>query len=264
MDVLQLAHREPGDPPTLVSAGCGVSIQGPEDSLRRLNALLVPAPTFLEVDFKTYISLAPVLRCRWRGQDSKGPWVVRFSMADIEGFKNNNFSKYVSVFRRPTASPGDKWELLDRVDDVDEASDEEETVSVVVSHFSDLIATIDNATASEKCKGYIIKPRKLQLIKVTPFENVALGSVTRLNDQIGPLLRLTYLNIGLFLFELKPHRGRSLSSLPTGSQDGARAQRISGRAEVLSVLALHHTHRGKRRGGSGGSFRVGCGAMGAA
>ena len=167
MDVLQLAHREPGSPPKLVSAGDGVRIEGPEDGLRRLNALLVPAPTFFEVGSKTYVSLAPVLRCRWRGQDSKGPWVVRFSMADIGGFKYNNFSKHVSVFSRRTSSPGDQWELLDRVDDVDEGSDEEEeTVSVVVPHFSDLIAAIDNATASETSKGYIIKPRKHRLIKV--------------------------------------------------------------------------------------------------
>ena len=167
MDVLQLAHREPGSPPKLVSAGDGVRIEGPEDGLRRLNALLVPAPTFFEVGSKTYVSLAPVLRCRWRGQDAKGPWVVRFSMADIGGFKYNNFSKHVSVFSRRTSSPGDQWELLDRVDDVGEGSDEEEeTVSVVVPHFSDLIAAIDNATASETSKGYIIKPRKHRLIKV--------------------------------------------------------------------------------------------------
>lgn len=170
MDVLQLAHREPGNPPELVSAGDGVRIEGPEEGLRRLNALLAPAPTFFEVGSKTYISLAPVLRCRWRGQDSKGPWIVRFSMDDIGGFRYHNFSKHVSVFSRPTSSPGDQWELLDRVGNVDEGSDdEEETVSVVVPHFSDLIAAIGNATASETSKGYIIKPRKLRLLKVPHF-----------------------------------------------------------------------------------------------
>lgn len=180
MDVLKLAHREPGSPPKLVSAGDGVRIEGPDDGLRRLNALLVPAPTFFEVGSKTYISLAPVLRCRWRGPDSKGPWVVRFSMTDIGGFKYHNFSKHVSVFSRPTSSPGDQWEPLDRVEDVDEGSDdEEETVSVVVPHFSDLIAAVDNATASERSKGYIVKPRKLRLLKVTHCCSTRyLGSVT--------------------------------------------------------------------------------------
>lgn len=171
VDELKLAPREISAPPKLVSAGCVVSIEGPEDGLRRLNALLVPAPMFLEVDSKTYISLAPVLRCRWRGQDSKGPWVVHFSMADIGGF-DHNFSKLVSVFRRPTASLDGKWELLDsNVDKVEEAWDGEETVSVEVAHFSDLIATVEEAKASEKSKGYIIKPIRYKFLRVVrPIE----------------------------------------------------------------------------------------------
>ncbi|CAN0537400.1 unnamed protein product [Ectocarpus sp. 12 AP-2014] len=168
MDVLRLAYQ-PGEPPKLVSAGYDVSIEGPEDGLRRLNALLIPAPTFLEAGLKTYISLAPVLRCRWRGNDSKGPWVVRFSMADIEGFRDSNFSKYVSVFRRPTSSPEDKWELLDLahgVDDVDEASDDEETVSVVISHFSDLIATVDKQQLRKSARGTSSSPANFDCSRV--------------------------------------------------------------------------------------------------
>lgn len=166
MDVLKLAPREL-EPPKLVSARCGVSIEGPDEGLRRLNALLVPAPMFLDVNNKTYISLAPTLRCRWRGQNSKGPWVVRFSMADVGGF-DPNFSKLVSVLRRPTASPDGEWELLDHVDHMDKASDGdgEEMVSVVVTHFSDLIAAVDKRSAVENSRGYIIKPIRHKLLRL--------------------------------------------------------------------------------------------------
>lgn len=186
MDEMKLTPRELDDPPKLVSVGCGLSIEGPEDGLGRLNALLVPAPMFVEVDSKTYISLAPVLRCRWRGQDSKGPWVVRFSMADIGGVTNHKLSKLVSVFRRPTASPDGKWELLDPVDDVDEASGGEETVSVVVNHFSDLIATVKKATLEQKKVGYIVKPYQHRLLrKVRPVENDSLSETQTSRRQIN-------------------------------------------------------------------------------
>lgn len=176
MDVLKLLPRESGDPAQLVSAGRGISVEGPVESLRRLNAALVPAPTFMEVDSKTYICLSPVLRCRWKGQESTGSWLVRFSMADIGGF-GHNISRVVSVFRRPTASRDGKWELLHRVDDVEGASNGEDTVSVMVTHFSELVAAVDKATASEKSKGYIILPIERKFLR--PVRPVGNGRLIR-------------------------------------------------------------------------------------
>lgn len=51
-------------------------------------------------------------------------------------------------------------------------SDGEETVSVEVTHFSDLIATINDTEASEKSKGYITKLIRHKLLRlVRPIEN---------------------------------------------------------------------------------------------
>lgn len=171
VDVLRLAPRKKEDSARLVSAECGVSIEGPEECLLQLNALLVPEPLVFVVGSKTYISLAPVLRCRWNGDASEGPWVVHFSFPGLVGF-DKNFSNNVSVFRRPAGSSDGKWELLDLVNNEDDESDGGETVSVTVTHFSDLIAAIDNRRASENSKGCIIKPIGLRLLRrVRPVEN---------------------------------------------------------------------------------------------
>lgn len=92
-------------------------------------------------------------------------------MADVGGF-DPNFSTLVSVLRQPTASPDGEWELLDRVDNMDEASDGEEMVSVVVTHFSNLIPAVEKRSAVENSRGYIIKPIRHKFLRlVRPVGN---------------------------------------------------------------------------------------------
>lgn len=81
--------------------------------------------------------------------------------------------------------------------------------------------------------------------------NVALGSVTLSNDQ-PPNVELAYMKSCRFVRTKTPPWLLDFKYLSAGSQDGARAQRISSRTEILPVLALPRTHRGIRKCRRGG------------
>ena len=159
-----------GDSSKLTSAEYGVSIEGDNEDLRHLNALLVPGPDFLDIDGEMHISLSPVLRCRWKRHSPNGEaWKVRFSMHNIHGAKAD-FVGAVSIFRRPNGSSEGAWTLVGnevKMNDTDQAFGEDLVAHATVTGFSDLIAAVKMADAGQRSRGYLTKPISGVTIKVS-------------------------------------------------------------------------------------------------
>lgn len=273
MNVLKL---ELGDSPRLVSADYGVTIEGLEESLQQLNALIVPAPLILEIDSATYFSLSPVLRCRWKGKACEGKWTVRFAMSGVEGL-SSNFSQIVSVSRRPSAS--DDWELVNSVDGTEQdllgteqdsgGTETVEAVWATVTHFSDLVSVVSKRTAEQESDGYIIQSRfGRSPISVRPVDVSSQQQRRRLNEMYNKLVArgrvgsMLYRNLSKFTRapcplpvrlvhcsrDIQPQATRVRPSYPLLQcvlervQKGALAQRVQGEAGLSPVLAFVRGH----------------------
>ena len=157
VDMLTLA----GDSSKLTSAEYRVSIEGNNEDLRHLNALLVPGPDFLDIDGEMHVSLSPVLRCRWKRHLPNGKaWKVSFSMHNIDGAEAG-FVDAVSIFRRPNGSSEGAWTLVGnevKMSDADQAFKDNEVAHATVTSFSDIIAAVKMADAGKRTRGYLTKP----------------------------------------------------------------------------------------------------------
>lgn len=148
----------------LMSEDYGISVGGLAENLPQLNALVVPAPPLIAIGKEVYITLSPVLRCRWKEDVPQGPWTATFSLANVDSVQPN-LARRVSVLRLPEND--DQWEVLGReVAAEHEAPDEEITVEVSVDHFSDLVVAINNANHDEEDLGYLIVPRLVAVPRV--------------------------------------------------------------------------------------------------
>ena len=159
-----------GDPSNLTSFEYGVSIEGNNEDLRHLNALLVPGPDFLDIDGEMHISLSPVLRCRWKRHSPNGEaWKVSFSIHNIHGAKAD-FVGAISIFRRPNGSSEGAWTLVGNeveMNDADQTFSEDLVVHATVTGFSDLIAAVKMADARKRTRGYLTKPIRGVILKMS-------------------------------------------------------------------------------------------------
>ena len=159
-----------GDSSKLTSVEYGVSIEGNNEDLRHLNALLVPAPDFLDIGGEIHISLSPVLRCRWKRHSPNGEaWKVSFSMHNIDGVEAD-FVGAVSIFCRPNGSSEGAWTFVGnevKMNDASQAFDEDSVAHATVTGFSDLIAAVKMADAGQRTRGYLSKPISGVMIKVS-------------------------------------------------------------------------------------------------
>ena len=150
-----------GDSSKLTSAEYGVIIEGNNEDLRHLNALLVPGPDFFDIGGEMLISLSPVLRCRWKRHLPHGEaWKVSFSMHNIHGV-TADFVGAVSICRRPSGDYEGAWTLVGnevKMDDADQAFGEGLVAHATVTGFSDLIAAVKMADAGQRTRGYLTKP----------------------------------------------------------------------------------------------------------